>query len=450
MENTLCNFLTFKKSHAEELSRFLVEHQQNVISSLGGLTNIVELCLSNPQAKQHIDIECKPFEAFNQQLTNKINSISTDIVQETNTIDTNEIKIDKDEKNYTNTNISDTLKSQSNNTLSMTQSRGTLQIIHTAKDFDKSKIIMQCNPKNNFLFKCIHNNNQGSNVYKAILNPINLFIVSIFYFLSIIIEYLGIDLTILYIFRIIGYTLALIYYVGIGLTANLMMIDLILKTFDFWFKVYNILTLIIAIWVRAVHTDPTTVSMATSLRVLNFVCGITFNVSTIMVILLLFVLDALPLSIKIKRIFIAAFVVLVSIFLTVIYFNYQDFQWNPFGNKFQYTQISFKSLMLSSWFNLMIFVGKPVFTDVARFLRKSKLVNVINVCNCHRETDTKTVNNHDRSLSAAVNENTYRCGTIYKRPWVKWNKINGSQIDDENVSSMDIEMESISTVLKDN
>ena len=35
------------------------------------------------------------------------------------------------------------------------------------------------------------------------------------------------------------------------------------------------------------------------------------------------------------------------------YFYTQDFEWNPFNNDFEYSQISFKSSILSSFFNLL-------------------------------------------------------------------------------------------------
>ena len=435
MQDTLSNFLHLKQSHPEELSLFLIEHRKDVILSLGGFTSMIELCLTNPAAEQHVDIRGKQFQAFNKKLSKQMDEISinsndiTTIINETNN-DDNEIKIDHDQ-NKTRTNV--------NINISHSSVHGKLQIIDTATAFYQSKIMIDCNPKNNFLFKFIPNDNCASNMYKAILSPINLYIIVLLYFLSIILEYFEflVSGTVVEIFRIINYVIGMFYYIGIGLTGNLLMIDLILNTFDFWFKVYNLFTLILAMWVHANNTDPVGIEVEASLGVLKSVSAVLYYVSSIMVILILFVLDALPLSMKIKRVFIVAFVVSVSQLLIVIYFNYPDFEWNPLGNsnndKFKYTQISFKSLMLSSWFNLMIFISKPIFSDVMRFLIRTKSkfskCNSIKICRNQNDSDTTTKGSHDTNLSDALNENTYRCGTIHKRPWVKCNKIDSAETD---------------------
>ena len=72
--------------------------------------------------------------------------------------------------------------------------------------------------------------------------------------------------------------------------------------------------------------------------------------------------------------------------------------------------------MLSSLFNLKTFIGKRLFADGIRFLTKFFRPNHM----------------HDTNLTPLNqnSENTYRCGTIYKRPWVKWNKIDANQRHD--------------------
>ena len=73
MQETLDNFLRLKQSNEQELSNFLIEHQQQLIESCGGLTNVIELCLTNPNNLQYINTQSNQFETLKHKLTDKLN-----------------------------------------------------------------------------------------------------------------------------------------------------------------------------------------------------------------------------------------------------------------------------------------------------------------------------------------------------------------------------------------
>ena len=77
MQEALDIFLHLKQTNQNDLSNALAEHQQQVIESLGGFANMIELCLNNPCASEYIDTECKEFETFKQMLGDKFNNQNT-------------------------------------------------------------------------------------------------------------------------------------------------------------------------------------------------------------------------------------------------------------------------------------------------------------------------------------------------------------------------------------
>ena len=111
-----------------------------------------------------------------------------------------------------------------------------------------------------------------------------------------------------------------------------------------------------------------------------------------------------------KRCVIVLFIMAATINVLNRYFFTPDFQWNPFNSK--YTQISFKSVLISSQVNLIIFISKPILSDIMRYCK-----------NRIRGVRYKSGN------IVTENFNCYRSATIYKRPHVKWYIIKPS-IDD--------------------
>ena len=59
MEEILETFLHHKQENASKLSVAIDERQEEMIASFGGLTNMIELCLTNPNASNYIDPNCE-------------------------------------------------------------------------------------------------------------------------------------------------------------------------------------------------------------------------------------------------------------------------------------------------------------------------------------------------------------------------------------------------------
>ena len=135
-----------KQSNGDVLSKLMNEHEKQVIVSFGGLTNVVELCLTNPHASEYINTECKQFKVFNKSL--KDNAQAT--------------------------------PSQKELFSSLVQSpRGILQIVHTPKNFHQSKIVIHCDPKITH-FLNLKNQRTALKAYNLILHRITLFIMICF------------------------------------------------------------------------------------------------------------------------------------------------------------------------------------------------------------------------------------------------------------------------------
>ena len=410
MQQTLRAFLYLKQSNENQLRDLLVEHQQQVIESLGGFTNMIELCLSNPCALQYIDTELQEFTVFKQMLGNKINEQPTHMST-----------ISCDQNNYvSNSNI------KRNNVMPVSVVTNKIQVIATTKDFYQSKIIMNCEAQNSILFKFLANEYFSIKAYDVISHQLTAFMILSFVFGSFVFAIVR-DYTQSYVFvswsiilSITAMIVLTIYCILLGSTGNLIMIDLISNTFDFWFKIYNTITLFVAIWIRGSTDDASPLSVqagtTTQLQKTILVYEICHQIATISTALLFFIIDALPIAIKIKRIGIVLFISWMCYNCARTYFYFEDFQWNPFGNDFEYSEISFKSMILSSYINLVIFTGKPILSDVIRWLRK-QMMNT-----CDKESNEKMSDKDNKRNSINDIANVSRCGTVYKRPLIKWNK----------------------------
>ena len=94
-----------------------------------------------------------------------------------------------------------------------------------------------------------------------------------------------------------------------------------------------------------------------------------------------------------KKIFRFLVIMYLILFNLPVYFNAQDVTWNPFKNNgIKESNISFKSLYLSSITNLVLFIFKPMSKDamkmVYRLVSKTcckwciRVCNACNICNC--------------------------------------------------------------------
>ena len=180
---------------------------------------------------------------------------------------------------------------------------------------------------------------------------------------------------------------------------NLDFVEIICHTFDFWFKSWNLMLWAINfMWINTVNTDRYAVDLILTMTMLMFTACLTF------------LLDAVPIVYRIKRIFIIVATVLLFMIILSAYFTYDDILYNPFeAYKFKYTEISLKSTFLGSYSNILLFVAKPLFGDIFRWIAAN-----------YKCKDHKTQDEGDKTRDIAIGDTYERLFTVYKRPKVAW------------------------------
>ena len=200
--------------------------------------------------------------------------------------------------------------------------------------------------------------------------------------------------TIYYLLIIIAYSIGIVVCLTYILSANISIVKLIIQTFDFWYKVYNLILWIVSSyfaipWFR-INTGYYIISS------LAVICG--FGLS--------FVLDGISIEIKYKNFYIIVTVLWGMYAVIMVYFYIDDTNnyWNPFKqHNFHYSRINFKNVFISSQFNLCLFMLKPIFSQINGKIKKC-------LCNIRKK---KNVTKDDKLFV----ERSYN---LYKRPCVHW------------------------------
>ena len=213
--------------------------------------------------------------------------------------------------------------------------------------------------------------------------------------------------------RIISGIVIVFFVTSVVLGTNIIMVKIVCNTFDFWFKMWNLLLWMISLlWL----------SIGRSKIALDFGVGIigpTIGCGS------LFLLDAMPLTYQLKETmsFIAAFLVLIGAIES--YFVYDDILYNPFkswGDHIPST-ISVKSIHLGAYFNIFLFTVKPIFSHCGRIVARYVCCG-INAAGVVGETPSYSNSNmkSDNNKNKNTREQHERLVSVYKRPKVKWIK----------------------------
>ena len=206
---------------------------------------------------------------------------------------------------------------------------------------------------------------------------------------------------------IFGSLAATFYALSLLLISNIKMIYLIVNTFDFWFKIGNIISANIALSVVLMgsYTDIPNVGIWV------FMVG-QFGWTSFLILICF--IDALDISFKIKTT-IGVFGSIYAIYAWLyIYFFISDVEWNPFDKSFKHSQISIKSMFISSTFNVALFMLKPFLSHILRCLRRKICIVTSTGAAIDSSYDIDTGN---ESINMHAHE---RCTTVYKRPHVQW------------------------------
>ena len=208
----------------------------------------------------------------------------------------------------------------------------------------------------------------------------------------------------------ISNVLTSIYAILVILGMDTQMIKLIVNTFDFWYKMYN-LFIVSVCWIL-IDFDS-----SQQFEITFWLVYLIIIVLGLLILFVFFAMDAVMIDNRKKNI-ILCIVVLVSLTIEIeFFFTKDDVIWNPFGNDFnKYTRISFKSLLLSSWMNLILFMAKPVLTNFRRALLKFKR----QCCNVCGFKSNNTSANHTSNNNVIQSKYNHVCDLLYKRPKIEW------------------------------
>ena len=423
-------------------------------SSLGGWDVVFDLCLSNPDANRLADLDqfhttvkkisndngdipypkwinipipnCNSTTTSPRAHKNSTPSLQDDTIANIDQLQSTEnlnsiSQIPPIQIASTNWNIN----SNNTNINSSTSHKDQQVFVHDTKEYDKSLIIIETSMNNSPFFKYFPDFIAKAMLNKVILNKRFVFGWIIFGFTLGITGFIFST-----IFKMIWMYYILTTPVWISclivgsiylLSMNIIVCKLIFETFDFWFKVYNVLILVWSFTVLKSDSNSTAIITPQLGQAYHIFYDSLWVINAMIISLALFIVDALPISSKTKRISIGLTGIYCFGEVVYAYFYYQDYTWNPFN--FEYSVISFKSIYLSSGSNISLFVLKPVLSDVIRIVKKR-------ISDSTRGNKKSGINN---SIDINDKNNYERCSSIYKRPYIKWNTI-----DDINITSINV------------
>ena len=240
-----------------------------------------------------------------------------------------------------------------------------------------------------------------------------------FFFLIAEIAHYRISIKWFYILASVAYTFLVIYCITRLLIMNTVIMKLILNSFDFWYKLFNLVSALVAYIVVRTQIDSDT-SIVHSPWFPYFYC-----LSGLVAYEIIFFLDALLiLQPKIRLIATTSISLFTFYYGLNWYFYEKDYLWNPFDKyNFEYTQISSKSLYISSCFNLTLFILKPLISDSSRYVRRKMDYYC---CNNNVDHNHKNNNNNENDVTIVETNVSQRCYSVYKRPYTKWQPVEKS------------------------
>ena len=381
------------KNSQDNKNDFINDNSNQIIEYLGGMSNILNLCLTNKDANKQISLN--NFNQLKNLFSNYKNPDSDPNVQ-----------LSKDKKS----------------TLIKQNKKPIINEINSKQYLECSKITnVIIDTRNNFYFlflpnniaNTLHNNTVLKHkiiLYSTIIGVLMIFIGILWYYLP------GYEMnTFAYTYVLIREVYFLILIIMIMFSLNIEVCKIVIDKFDFWFKIYNSITLILSSNMLRFATKDDI--YFTDYNGYNYYAvSVLWDAFIFVVFLVIFLIDALLIKHpKYKLIFLGSIGCFFAFMIVWEYFEINDYIWNPFESyNFKYTQISFKSMYLSSMVNLTLFILKPVFSNVYIYCRKK-----INIKKKAIDSDSKQLKQQVQSDNndSFVLVPSY---TIYKRPYLKW------------------------------
>lgn len=443
--------------NATNLDMLSTSKSHEIITYFGGLPMMTYLCLSHPEASKHLDLNnvlkfekllnnnqhkdaVISFENQNEKVmsiqhnnsllmktivdahaaspSNVTNNACNNNGHQINLHNKESIKIIYGSDNDHDAKIDSQQNFNDDNLIIQT---------HNLDQYQKSKIIVSAND-DYILFDIIDRNNKFGAVCGNILSDMHylrypsVLIVTVLSLVTFMIQLLFGDNNIYFVLSTCNAVIIQICCILTLLAANKVIFKLTLHTFDFWFMVWNAINILIS-----------RIMLRQSIAQLQVPIWFTITrpIANFVFIVMLSSMDASHLSRKFRMtgrlVAIAYFLYLMVVF----YFFGRDFTWNPFAN-YGITQsnVSFKSIYLSSLSNITIFMSKPL----TKYMKKCTKA----CCSCVQYRCVR--NNTDGSDSSSwkrickklksdnsnVKENNIndfqQCIMLYKRSYIQWKK----------------------------
>ena len=459
------------KNHVQQES--LSMDLPSIINNLGGLQNVIKLCLTHTESNEQFcqnaisSINSLLNQADNNNNVNINTDTNANCINTANTTNTTNTTDKTNRKQCSNcnlhcsaTSIQTSVATKKNiiavdftpisnatkpKTSLFSQSvcdqfeLDNIIVARNPKDFEESSIVFYANTCNNLYFKWLDYEKANKCMNFVLLNK--WFVITMVTMCGILFcasEALKISMTVdinsaLYLLlKVLFGICSIIIFTSLASAMNFGIIFLIFHTFDFWFKIWNLLLWQISFaWINFQTTNRSILDLI--MTMVSVMIGFTVT----------FLVDAIPLKYRLKRIgtAIVAFVCLIGLILT--YFTYDNLFVNPFAEQsgnindnnsdnsngdysFQHSKISVKSVFLGAYSNLIIFICKPILGDLAKWLQNKWKYN----CSCYA-TDEYDIDDMDspavrRLTTLSETQALERLVSIYKQPRLKWNK-NGDE-----------------------
>ena len=279
--------------------------------------------------------------------------------------------------------------------------------ISSHRQFDSTQLVIRASAQNSLLFKCL-SGERASFIVKNILQSKKCALAAFFIAFASVMANLIYNYSALgsvvddqqhtivaNLMRLPATLIVLVFPAGYCLSVDNTIFLLIVSTFDFWYKVSNLCVGLVSFWVLHEHLFSTVTIPFYSLSTLVLVA----------LYLAFFLIDGVVLPQRVKNVSIVLYCSWGFSQVGYDYLYIEDVTWDPIGDDF--TQISFKTLYLSSFLTANLFIAKPLLTMILTRMKNRICRRNRNACSGMRN-------------EAARSTDILRGYCVYKYSHVRW------------------------------
>ena len=187
--------------------------------------------------------------------------------------------------------------------------------------------------------------------------------------------------------------------------ANINVIKLIFTTFDFWYKAFNVILIIISWFLYEYFSE----SLISKWSIVRWFSDMLWAFSWLSAFIGFSILDAVRFS-NTSKLAMSLLLTSICVYSSIVwYFLYpNDANFNPFSSlNIQETNIDFKFMRVTAYGNLGLFTARPLY----RWLLKR--------C-CKRQNSNPNKSNYNYKCSNNYNFKDIRAMVLYQRPILRW------------------------------